>query len=124
MANLKPAYDAAVAADGKVNAILVQMSAALEKGTEEGTQEALALRPDLEAAKAEAEQANALYVQMRDAGASSDEHARLFVPVNETAQSDGKKTMTRAEYEQLTGEEKHRFIVDEKGQLVDELPEA
>jgi len=120
MVNLKPAYDAAVAADAKVNAVLMQMSAALEKGTDEGKQEALDLRPALDAAKAEAVQANDLYVAMRGASAGVDDNARRFVPVNEAAAAAGvvTKQMTRAEWEKLDFEARRQFFKD-GGELVE-----
>ncbi len=122
MVNLKPAYDAVKAADEKVNAVLAEMSAHLEAGTEEGKQAALNLRPALAAAQADAKQAGELYLEMRDASAGSEEHARKFVPVSEAAAkaaSAGGKTMTRGEWLALSFSERRSFF-SEGGQLVED----
>lgn len=124
MKDLRALLDAARAADEKVNGILAEMSQALEEGTQEGVERALALRDSLDAAKAEAEQANEAYVSTRDAMAEADENARKFVPVSDEAEkAAGKgKTLTRAEYEKLPYEERHAFF-KAGGALVDELAE-
>lgn len=124
MKSLKVVYDAAKAADEEVGRILSAMQAAFEEGTEEGIQRALALRPELDEAKAKAAEANAVYVSMRDASMDENEHARKFVPVSggaAKAVSQG-KVMSRAEYEQLPYDERHAFF-KEGGVLVDKLPE-
>lgn len=124
--NLKSVYDAAKAADEKVNMVLTEMTTAFETGTDEGKQQALALRPALEAAKADARQANELYVEMKDASADSDEHARKFVPVNPAAakaEKPGVKTITRAEFEAMDHSDRRDFLQKEKGAVVDELAE-
>ena len=122
--DLKAVYDAAKAADEKVNAVLMEMTAAFEEGTEEGKQKALALRPALEAAKADSKQANDLYVEMRDARADSDEHARKFVPVNKDAAkaSEPAKTMTNAEWLALSFVDRRKFFAD-GGQIVEAMAE-
>jgi hypothetical protein len=124
--NLKAVYDAAKAADEKVNAVLTEMTAAFEEGTEEGKQKALALRPALESAKVDARQANDLYVEMRDARSDSDEHARKFVPVNQAAAKAGQttgKTVTRAEFDAMDHGQRRTFLLQDKGTVVDELAE-
>jgi hypothetical protein len=122
MGSLKPVYDAAKAADEKVSAIMAEMIAAFECGTDEGKQKALDLRPALDAAKEEARQANDLYVSMRDAQAGSDEHARRFVPVGDVAQKAGAKEITRAEYEAMDYAERHTYLKN-GGAIVDHLSE-
>jgi hypothetical protein len=127
MVNLKPVYDAAVAADAKVNKIMAEMVAAFEDGTEEGKQKAMGLREELNQAQAEAKAANELYVEMRDAQSQSDEHARKFVPVNAEAadaaqKAGGPKQITRAEYEAMPAMSRGKFIHD-GGSVVDELVE-
>ena len=121
MLNLKPVYDAAQAADEKVNGIMAEMLAAFNDGTEEGKQKALDLRPSLDAAKAEAKAANDLYVSMRDALGDQDAAARKFVPVNNVEKPDqGKKVITRADYEALDYEARYNFFKD-GGSVVDTL---
>lgn len=124
MVNLKPVYDAAVAADAKVNGIMAEMVAAFDDGTEEGKQKAMGLREELSKAQAEAKAANDLYVEMRDAQSQSDENARKFVPVNEqAAKIDGAaKQISRAEYEAMPAMSRGKFIHD-GGSVVDELAE-
>jgi hypothetical protein len=124
MVNLKPVYDAAVAADAKVSEIMAEMVAHLEENTEEGKQQALALRETLDAAKAEAKVANELYVQMRDAQVQTDESARKFVPVPGAEKQAGqvKQQITRAEYEAMPAMEKGKFLAA-GGMVVDEIRE-
>jgi hypothetical protein len=124
MVNLKPVYDAAVAADAKVNEIMAEMVGAFEDGTEEGKQKAMDMRAALDGARAEAKAANELYVEMRDAQSQSDEHARKFVPVNEdAAKSVGvAKQITRAEYEAMPAMTKGKFLSD-GGIISDEIQE-
>lgn len=118
--NLKAVYDAAKAADEKVNAVLNEMTAAFEEGTEEGKQKALAMRGALDAAKAESQEANSLYVEMRDAAANSDEHARKFVPVSQAAAkvNEPSKRMSSAEWQALSFEERRKFFSN-GGQIVE-----
>ena len=122
--NLKAFYDAAKAADEKVNEVMSAMTAAFEEGTEEGKQKALGMREALEAAKTESKQTNDLYVTMRDAQADSDEHARKFVPVNQAAAkaSAPSKTMTRTEWQALSFGERRAFFSD-GGQIVESTAE-
>jgi hypothetical protein len=112
MQNLKPYLDAAVAADNEVKQILAEMDAAFTEGTEEGKKKALELRPALDEAKVKAEQANALYVSMRDASLVSDNVAALFTspadPAQEPDQAEA-KVMTRAAYRQLSPHDRLAF---------------
>lgn len=122
MLNLKPVYDAAQAADAKVNGIMAEMLEAFNEGTEEGKQKALDLRQNLEEAKAEAKTANDLYVSMRDALGDQDAAARKFVPVNGAEQAQGKKVITRKAFEALDFKSRHDFLVD-GGTVEDTLAE-
>lgn len=121
MKNLKPVYDAVIASEAKVAGILNEMQTAFDEGTEEGKIRALELRPALDEAKAEANDANLLYISMRDASPGEDSPARLFVPVSDDAQHQ-KKVITRAEYEALTYEARYKFYKD-GGTIVDEASE-
>jgi len=78
MPNLKPYYDAALAADAEVKRILAEMDAAFNDGTPEGKQKALDLRPALDEAQKKAKQSNELYTSMRDASLVNDNMAALF----------------------------------------------
>lgn len=114
MLDLKPQYDAARAASEKVQAILNDMKAALDAGTEEGKQKALELRPALDQAKIEADNANQLYLSMRDAAGTTDNAARLFVPAGSAVSPDAAtanaKEMTRAAFMGLDPEAQMKFM--------------
>ena len=113
MLDLKPLYDAARAASDKMQTILKDMETAFNEGTEEGKQKALELRPALDQAKIEADQANQLYISMRDAASVSDQAAKLFVPagsVTNPTGADAAKEMTRAAFEGLDAEAQMKFM--------------
>ena len=118
--DLKPYFDSAQAADEEVQRIMNQMNAAFEKGTEEGKQEALDLRPALDEAKTKAADANTLYISMRDAASASSAAAKQFVPVNDqAAQNPGAgKSLTRDVFTALDAAARMKFIKD-GGTLVD-----
>jgi hypothetical protein len=114
MSNLKPMYDAALAADAEVKRILNEMDTLFNDGTEEGKEKALELRPALDEAKYKAEQANSLYVSMRDASLTTDNSAALFTPPADPATHDQKdenpKVMNRAAFKQMHPVEQAKFI--------------
>jgi hypothetical protein len=117
MPNLKPYYDAALAADAKVKQILSEMDTAFNEGTDEGKQKALDLRPALEEAKTKAEEANKLYASMRDASLINDSSAALFTTPPDPAGNDQKdespKVMKRSDYQALTP--KARLVFSKAG---------
>jgi HK97 family phage major capsid protein len=76
--NLKRFYDAANAAEARVQQIAAQINDLFEKNQVE---EAQKLRPQLDAAKAEAKEANQLYLSMLAATQSEGDPAQRFVPV-------------------------------------------
>jgi len=90
MPNLKPYYDAALAADADVKRILAEMDAAFNDGTPEGKEKALSLRPALDVAQTKAKEANQLYASMRDASLINDSMASLFTVPPDLAQQDQK----------------------------------
>jgi len=113
MPKLKPLLDAAKTADAKVKSILQEMTDAFESGTEEGKQKALDLRPTLDEAKKESEEANQLYVSARDASeeVDPDVNARKFVPAGDgNSQKSGAKEITRAEYEAMAYSDRHDYL--------------
>jgi hypothetical protein len=102
--DLKPYFDAAQKADEDVQRLMADMHASFNDGTEEGKAKALEMRPQLDAAKDKAVEANKLYISMRNAGNVGNEAARNFVPVVDTAageQEADKKEMKRADFELL-----------------------
>lgn len=76
--NLKPYFDAANAAEARVQKIAAQINDLFESGQND---EALELRPKLDTAKAEAHQAHQLYLSMAAATTSDGDPAQRFVPV-------------------------------------------
>jgi hypothetical protein len=111
MLNLKPLYDAALAANQKMQGILAVMKTALDEGTEAGKQKALELRPALDQAKKEADEADQLYSSVRDALSASDNMAKKFVPVaSGENQKEALKEMTRAAFMDLDAEARMQFM--------------
>jgi hypothetical protein len=94
MPNLKPYYDAALAADAEVKRILAEMDAAFNDGTPEGKQKALDLRPALDEAQKKAKQANELYASMRDASLVNDNMAALFTTPPDVTDPPGSQNLT------------------------------
>jgi len=90
MPNLKPYYDAALAADAEVKRILAEMDTAFNDGTPEGKKKALDLRPALDEAQTKTKDANQLYASMRDASLVNDNMAALFTTPPDTAREDQK----------------------------------
>ena len=115
MPNLKPYYDAALAADAEVKRILNEMDAAFNEGTDEGKEKALALRPTLDEAKTKAEEANKLYASMRDASLVNDSMAALFTtPPDPAANDDQKdespKVMKLSDFQTLIPKDRLAFV--------------
>jgi len=113
MPNLKPYYDAALAADADVKRILNEMDAAFNEGTDEGKEKALALRPMLDEAKTKAEEANKLYASMRDASLVNDSMAALFTTPPDPAKDDqtdaNPKVMKLHEFNALSPKDRLAF---------------
>jgi hypothetical protein len=115
MPNLKPYYDAALAADADVKRILNDMDVAFNDGTPEGKQKALSLRPELDEAQKKATEANQLYASMRDASLVNDSMATLFTTPADPAQDDPKdaspKVMKRADFNALIPKDRLAFVI-------------
>ena len=112
MLNLKPYLEAAQAADTEKTRIANEIDALFNDGTAEGKKKALELRPALDEAKSQAEQANQMYVTMRDASLVNDNAAALFTPADPAA-TDQKETdskvMKVSEYRALSPRERLAF---------------
>ena len=108
--NLKPYYDAAIAAEAKVQDVLNRMDVHFQADEKD---QALELRPELEEAKIESQQANELYATMRD-GAQSTGVAKNFIPVNgkmpENEQEEKTKSITRSAFNALDARERMSYI--------------
>ncbi len=124
MANLKPIYDAVLAANAEVDRILDVMVSASDDPNEDIVQKALEMQPELEAARQKALAVSALYDLMVKASADPASPASKFVPVNGAAkeQNEGAKTKNRTEFEAMTYQERHDFFAN-GGTLVDEAAE-
>lgn len=114
MPNLKPYYDAALSADTEVKRILNEMDTNFSAGTDEGKKKALELRPALDEAKIKAEEANSLYVSMRDASLVNDNASALFSspadPAAPQSQGDAAQAMNRAAFNALTPAAQMQYI--------------
>jgi hypothetical protein len=124
MLDLKPFYDAARAANEKMQGILTEMKTAFDEGTEEGKQKALELRPALDQAKIEADAANQLYLSTRDAASASDNAAKLFVPIAnvDNPSANPAKEMNRAAFEELDADARMKFMKS-GGRIVEPVQE-
>ena len=76
--NMKKYFDAANAAESKVQVIAAQINDLFEKGQND---EALKLRPSLDSAKADAKEAHQLYLSMAAATTPDGDPAQRFVPI-------------------------------------------
>lgn len=112
MQKLKTLYDAVKAADAEVARLQTEMLSAFELGTDEGKQKALDLRPQLDEARVKADEANMVYISARDADAvDPNAAARRFVPVGDNSGNKTAKTMSRAEFEQMSASDKMSFML-------------
>jgi len=113
MPNLKPYYDAALAADAEVKRILAEMDAAFNDGTPEGKEKALSLRPALDVAQQKAKEANELYASMRDASLVNDSMASLFTtppdPATDHQTDASPKVMKLSEFRALPPKDRLAF---------------
>jgi len=108
---LKELYEAAKAAEEKVQEVMQDMITAFADGTEEGKAKALELRPALDEAKLQAEEANLLYISAREAEVNHQyANAGKFVPVPGNEES-SRKQMTRAEFEALSAADRMSFML-------------
>ncbi len=120
MPNLKPYYDAALAADANVQRVMAQIDQAFNLGTPEGQAQALSLRSALDAAKAQAKSANELYVSMRDASLVSDNGVSNFTAPADPAQDGSQKQMSRSAFELLDPQARIVFL-RAGGEVLDEV---
>ncbi len=111
MIDLKPYFDAARTADDEVQRVMNEMHTAFNEGTEDGKQKALDLRPSLDEVQQKADEANKLYISMRNAANVSSDAAKNFVPVPETNQEEIEKiALKRADFLALDAAARMKFI--------------
>lgn len=112
MLDLKPYQDAAIAADADVQRVAGDIDVLFRKGTDESKEEALALRPALDAAQSKHATALELYESMKKSSQPSSV-MQNFVNVSTTAptpEAEKPKTvMTLAEFTSLSPRERLAF---------------
>ena len=112
MADLKPYYDNVLKTQAALQEIINNMEAAMNLGTEEGEEQALALEPLLDEATAKAERAQAFYDKLIAASKTANV-AKNFVPVSSTPSNPEdapKGPMKRAEFDALNQREQAAYI--------------
>jgi hypothetical protein len=114
MLDLKAALDMLMAADAKLKKQASEIADLLNQGTEEATQNALALQSKLDELQADYEAKQGLYDRLVKATAPSDV-AKLFVPASPTSPEASdeaakpKDVMTLAEYNNMPPRERLAF---------------
>jgi hypothetical protein len=91
-----------------------EINALLSLGTEEATQQALALQGTLDQLQADYEAKKALYDKLVQANSPSNDVAKLFVPASSTSPDNAeeakpKGVMSRAEYNKLSPADRLAF---------------
>jgi hypothetical protein len=111
--DLKPLYDDAKTTSDEVQKIKNEILALYSDGTEESKEKAKGMRASLEAAGVKADEANKMYITVRDAAAKENGAASNFVPAPQgkgsSGQGDDTKEMTRAEFEALDAPARMKF---------------
>jgi hypothetical protein len=121
MLNLKGPYDVVVAAETAWKQKAAEIASLLEQGTNEATEQALALQGSLETLQADYQEKKALYDKLVAANAPSDV-AKLFVPASPTSPEGDDKpkgVMTRKEFFALTPAAQKKFALT-GGKVTDE----
>ena len=113
MLNLKGPYDVVVAAETAWKQKAAEIAALLDQGTEEATEQALALQDSLKTLQTDYEDKKGLYDQLIQANQPGDV-SKLFVPASPSpttpdAEDKPKGVMTRTEYNALTPVERLAF---------------
>lgn len=113
MLDLKPYYDAVIAADAEVQRVANEIDVHFREETEEGKVQALALRPTLAEAQSKYAEAVDLYEAMQAANRPNDV-AKNFVPVSDTnpdlVESKQPAVIKREAYERLSLVDRAKYI--------------
>lgn len=113
MLDLKPYFDAVVAADAEVQKIANEIDMKFREGTEESKLDALALRPALDDAQNKHAEAVSLYESMQKTTRPND-IAKNFIPVSETKAEDAvdvqPTVIKRDAYERMSLQDRANFI--------------
>lgn len=115
MLDLKGALDMLVAADAAVKTKAAEIAALLSQGTEEATQQALALQGSLDELQASYATKKNLYDTLVKAASPDNDVAKLFVPVSPTSPDNAneakpKGVMTRKELAALEPSARMNFM--------------
>lgn len=112
MLDLKGPYDVVNAARAAYESKAAEIAALLGQGTEEATQQALALQETLDKLQADHQEKKSLYEKLVQAN-SPDNVAKLFVPANSPtpaeAKPEGVGTMTLVDYNKLSPKDRLAF---------------
>lgn len=114
MLNLKGPYDVVVAAETAWKQKAAEIAALLDQGTDEATEQALALQDSLKTLQADYEDKKGLYDQLVTANQPGDV-SKLFVPASATpttpdAEEKPKGVMKLAEFYGLSPKERMQFV--------------
>jgi hypothetical protein len=113
MSDFKALYDRALSAQANVQEILNQINTALQLGTEEGAEEALALEAKLDEATAKRDEAQKFYDKVKNAH-QSNQVAVNFLPVSETPATPEEEkpagVMKRNEFFALSTADREMFV--------------
>jgi len=112
MLDLKGALDMLMAADAALKTKAAEIADLLSQGTEEATQQALALQEPLDALQADYAVKKSLYDKLVKASSPDNDVARLFVPASPTspeADQAKKNVMTFAEFNALNPRDRLAF---------------
>lgn len=113
MIDLKPYFDAVNQTEAEVQGIASELDVMFREGTEEAKAEAIARRPELDAAQNKHAEAAALYESMQKANRPND-IAKNFVPASNTQSDEAEghqpTVIKRQEYDRLSLVDRGKFI--------------
>jgi hypothetical protein len=113
MLDLKPYYDAVLAAEADVQRVANEIDTNFRDGTEEGKAKALALRPALDEAQNKLTEATNFYEAMKNTTRPNDV-VKNFVPVSNTSTEEAPGSQTtvikRQDYDKLDLVNRAKFV--------------
>lgn len=122
MLDLKGPIDMLMAADAALKTKAAEIAALLSQGTEEATQQALALQGSLDALQADYAAKKDLYEKLVKASSPDNDVAKLFVPASSTPsnadEAKDKGVMTRSEWKVLDASARQEFLRN-NGKLIE-----
>lgn len=113
MLDLKPYYDAVVAAEAEVQRVANEIDAHFREGSDEGKAKALELRPALDDAQNKLKDAETFYQAMQNSTRPNDV-IKNFVPIssteNETSIGNQPTVIKRSEFNKLSLVDQANFV--------------